>query len=169
MSTTVYLCLGSNLGDREKNIGDALRQITYIDGFELIASSPLYLNPAVGMKPDAPDFINMAVKGDYKYRPTELLNAVEVIEKKLGRSGKGKVEPRTIDIDIALFGDEVIEQEGLSIPHRKLTQRAFMIAPIVQIDPDIVHPVTEEKLAGYLKKKASKQMMIYKESIEIDA
>ncbi len=165
---TVYLVLGSNLGDREKNLADAVRMITLIEGFELIASSPLYLNPAVGMDQDAPDFINMALKGEYKFRPLELLNAVERIEIKLGRTGKGKIKPRTIDIDIALYDDEVVETAQLSIPHRKLTQRAFMLAPIIQLDSDIVHPVTKEKLAVYLKDRAAKKLIVYKEQIEID-
>jgi len=164
----VYLILGSNLGDREKNLSDAVRQIDRIEGFEIIASSPLYLNPAVEMDPDAPDFINMAIKGEYKYRPQELLNAIEKIEKKLGRTGKGKTKPRTIDIDIALFDDEVIETKQLSVPHRKLTQRPFMIAPIIHLDPELIHPVTKERLASYLKEKAAREMIVYKEQIEID-
>lgn len=165
---SVYLTLGSNLGDREKNLADAIHLILLIEGFELVASSPLYLNPAVDMDKDAPDFINMALKGEYKFRPLELLNALERIEKKLGRTGKGKTKPRTIDIDIALFDDEIIETKQLSIPHRKLTRRAFMLAPILHLDPDIIHPVTGEKLASYLKDKTAKKLIVYKEHIEID-
>ncbi len=168
MTQTIYLTLGSNLGDREKNIREALMQISCLEGFEMIASSPLYINQAVDMKTNAPDFLNMAVMGEYKYRPLELLNAIELIEKNLGRTGKGKTEPRPIDIDIALFGDEVIEQERLSVPHRKLTERIFMLMPIVDIDPEIVHPVTGDKLSGYIIKKDADKMIVYRERVELN-
>lgn len=169
MSTTVYLILGSNLGDREKNLNEAYRGLLKIEGLEIVESSPLYLNPAVGMKKSAPDFINVAIEANYKYRPQELLNAIELIEKKMGRTGKGKIEPRTIDIDIALFGDEIIETEQLSIPHRRLTERAFMLGPILHLHPEAVHPVTKEPLASYLKDKDREKLIVFKEQIEVDA
>ena len=91
-----------------------------------------------------------------------------MIEKKFGRTGKSKNEPRTIDIDISLFGDEVMEDERLSVPHRKLTDRIFMLMPIVDIDADIVHPITGEKLSRYINKKDIEKMVIYRERVDIN-
>jgi 2-amino-4-hydroxy-6-hydroxymethyldihydropteridine diphosphokinase len=166
MSCIVFLALGSNLGDRENNLVKAYELLAAMEGFELLADSPLYLNPAVGMGEAAPDFLNMIVKGEYIYRPLELLNKVELIEKHLGRSGKGQKKPRPIDIDILLFGKEIIETDRLSIPHRKLTERAFFMVPLLQIDPEIVHPVTHEKISTYLNEKDKGKLIIYKEHIE---
>jgi 2-amino-4-hydroxy-6-hydroxymethyldihydropteridine diphosphokinase len=166
MSSTIFLALGSNLGDRENNLLKAYEAIAAMEGFELLADSPLYLNPAAEMGATAPDFLNMVIKGEYIYRPLELLNEIEKIEKKLGRGGKGQKKPRPIDIDILLFGKEIIETERLSVPHRKLTERAFFLVPLLQIDPEAVHPVTKEKIATYLNEKDKGKLIIYKEHIE---
>ncbi len=165
MKNTIYLAFGSNLGDREGNLCKACDMIASMEGFELVECSPVYINPAVEMAEPAPGFLNMAVKGDYIYRPLELLNNIELIEKKLGRTDKGQYKPRPIDIDILLFGNEIIETEQLSIPHRKLTTRAFYLVPLLQIEPQLVHPVTREKLATYLNEKDRAEMIMYKEKI----
>ena len=108
MSKTVYLSLGSNLGDREKNLLKAIENISTMEGFEVISYSPIYVNPAVEMDKDAPGFFNMIVKGEYSYRPAELLTNIEDIEAKMGRIEKGQCKPRPIDIDIILFGNEIV-------------------------------------------------------------
>ncbi len=168
MSKVVYLSLGSNLGDREKNLFKANEMISAMEGFELICHSPIYVNPALEMDKDAPGFFNMIVKGQFIYRPAELLANVEDIEIKLGRTQKGECKPRTIDIDIVLFGDEVIESEKLSIPHPKMTERAFVLKPMLQIDPEVVHPVTKEKLKIYRKMCNCDELVLYREPIEVN-
>lgn len=168
MSNTVYLSLGSNLGDREKNLLKAIGKISTMEGFEIISNSPIYVNPAVEMQKDAPGFFNMIIKGEFAFRPAELLTGIEKIETKLGRTNKGENKPRTIDIDIILFGDEIVETDQLTIPHRKMTQRAFVLAPLLQIDPDITHPVTKEKIEIYLKDQDLENFVIFKELIEVN-
>jgi len=168
MSNTVYLSLGSNLGDRERNLLRAIETISAMEGFEVISHSPVYVNPAIEMEKDAPGFFNMVIKGEFAYRPAELLTNIENIEAKLGRTNKRECKPRTIDIDIILFGEEIIETDRLSIPHRKMTIRPFVLKPLLQIDPEIVHPVTKEKLKVYLDNCDTKDLVLYKELIEAD-
>ncbi len=163
MSSTVYLSLGSNLGDREQNLIRACDMISYIEGLEIIEYSPLYISDAVEMEKNAPDFMNMVVKCEYIYRPQELLNNIEDIERKLGRIEKGNYKPRPIDIDILLFGDELIETKPLLIPHPKLTKRAFALIPLLEIDPDLVHPATGDKLVSYVDEKDVGELIMYKE------
>ena len=168
MSNTVYLSLGSNLGDRERNLLRAIETISAMEGFEVISHSPVYVNPAIEMEKDAPGFFNMVIKGEFAYRPAELLTNIENIEAKLGRTNKRECKPRTIDIDIILFGEEIIETDRLSIPHRKMTIRPFVLKPLLQIDPEIVHPVTKERLKVYLDNCDTKDLVLYKELIEAD-
>lgn len=168
MSNTIYLSLGSNLGDREKNLRKANEMISVMEGFEVIDHSPIYVNPAIDMDKDAPGFFNMIVKGEFRFRPMELLNNIENIESKLGRTNKGECKPRTIDIDIIFFGDEIIETDKLSIPHRKMTQRAFVLLPLLQIDPELVHPVTKEKVKIYLDDCNTDDLVLYKEKIGVN-
>lgn len=168
MSNTVYLSLGSNLGDREQNLLRANKMISIMEGFEVISYSPIYVNPAIEMEKNAPGFFNMVVKGEFIFRPAELLTNIEDIETKLGRTNKGECKPRTIDIDIILFGDEIIETDLLSIPHRKMTQRAFVLKPLLQIDPEIIHPVTKEKIKTYLDDCDTEDLVLYKELIEVN-
>jgi len=168
MTNTVYLSLGSNLGDREKNLFKANKMISDMEGFEVVSHSPIYVNPALEMDKDAPGFFNMIIKGELAYRPTELLANIENIEIKLGRTNKGECKPRTIDIDIILFGSEVIDSEKLTIPHRKMTRRAFVLKPMLQIDPEIIHPVTKKKLKVYCEKCNCDELVLFKEPLEVN-
>lgn len=164
MSCFVYLSFGSNLGDREANLNHAIAAVEKIEGFDFVSGSSIYISEAAAMDNSAPEFLNMVVKGEYQYRPLELLNALELIEKKQGRTGKRKMLPRSIDIDILLFGDEIVETERLSIPHRYLTQRPFILIPLLQLEPTLIHPVSREPLATYLKEKDKKRILMYRET-----
>ena len=165
MPNFVYLSFGSNLGDREANLSHALVAVENIEGFDLVSCSSIYISEAVGMEKPTPEFLNLVIKGEYQYRPQELLNALELIEKKMGRTGKGKYLPRSIDIDVLLFGEEVVESDRLSIPHRKLTERPFILVPLLQIEPDLTYPVTRESLSTYLRDKDRKKVLMYKEAL----
>jgi len=165
MSTTVYLLMGSNLGDREKNLVVALEEVSALPGLEVIATSAIYLSEAQDMEGENPRFMNQVVKADYQYLPSELLTSLETVEKKLGRTGKGARQPRTIDLDILLFGDQVIETEDLSIPHRELLNRPFAMVPLLQIDPDIVHPVTGTPVAEFLSDEERETIVMYKDHV----
>lgn len=163
MGETVFLSLGSNLGDRENNLVKAVEMISALEGFEVTTCSSIYVSQPVGMDEKAPDFLNMVVEGKYQYRPMELLNNLKKIEKKLGRTDKGGLKPRTIDIDIVLFGDQIIEMKELSIPHGKMLQREFVLAPLLEIDENIIHPVTREKISIYYREIKSRDLTLYKE------
>lgn len=163
MGETVFLSLGSNLGDREHNLARAVEMISMLEGYEIVACSSLYISQPVGMGEKAPDFMNMVVEGKYKYRPMELLNNLQKIEKKLGRTDKGGLKPRTIDIDIVLFGEQIIEIKDLSIPHRRMLEREFVLAPLLEIDENLIHPVTHEKISVYYKEIKSRDLTLYKE------
>lgn len=165
MSETVFILAGSNMGDREKNLAEALAKLEFVEGLEIVATSAIYVSEAVGMDSDAPSFMNQAVMADYLYTPNELLNTLEMIEKKLGRTGKGANEPRTIDLDILLFGQQIIETDQLSIPHRELLNRPFAMAPILQIDPNVVHPVTKKPVADFLTEEDRNKVMLYKDHV----
>ncbi len=163
MSSTVYLALGSNLGDREKNILKAIAAIKNMEGFELLDNSAIYITDPVEMKTDAPDFFNIALKGEYKYTPNELLTNIEKIERDLGREKKGKYLPRTIDIDILLFGDSLIDSPKLTVPHKRLIKRPFMMVPLLEMEADLVIPGTDKRLDSYLKKRDIGKVIVYKE------
>ncbi len=165
MSNTIFLSLGSNLGDRERNLKKACEMLTISEGFEWINASSIYVTQPVDMEPGSPTFLNMVIKGQFSFTPLELLQNIENIEKKLGREGKGDKKPRPIDIDILLFGDDVVKTKRLMIPHPRLTKRAFVLVPLLQIEPDLVHPVSGKKLESYLKQKEVDGLILYRESV----
>ena len=142
MAETAYILLGSNMGDREQFLNAALARMETVEGLEMIAISSVYVSEAEGMPGECPSFLNQAVKGEYKYTPAELLHTLERIERGLGRTDKGTCQPRTIDLDILLFGSRMINTARLTVPHRKLLSRSFALIPLLEIDPDIIHPVT---------------------------
>ncbi len=91
-----------------------------------------------------------------------------MVEKSMGRTGKGKKLPRTIDLDILLFGEQIIETERLSIPHRELLRRPFAMIPLLQITPDLIHPVTGEPVANFVGEKDKQDVILYKDHVARD-
>jgi len=165
MAETVYLLLGSNIGDRERNLKHAVEKLRALEGFEIVATSAIYLTEPVGMKGEQPSFLNQAVKAEYEFRPLELLHALERIEIELGRTDKGKLQPRIIDCDILLFGNLKIQRRELTIPHPRLLERPFAMIPLVEIDPHLLHPVTRKPIASYVKDRAGLGVMLYKDHV----
>ncbi len=166
MRQTVYILIGSNLGDRERNLQQAISKLEHLEGLEITAVSSVYLSVAQQMpEADAPPFMNQVVKGDYSYNPNELLNALEHIERRLGRTSKGDKLSRTIDLDILLFGDQIIETERLSIPHRELTNRAFAMVPLLEIDPGLIHPVTKTPIADFVDDEAAQEVQLFRDYV----
>nr|MBN2278161.1 2-amino-4-hydroxy-6-hydroxymethyldihydropteridine diphosphokinase [candidate division Zixibacteria bacterium] len=163
MSRIVYLGVGSNLGNREANLLRACRLIAEMEGFEHIHCSPIYISEAVDMDRDTPGFLNMVIKGQFAYSAQELLTNLENIEKKIGRESKGDYQPRTIDLDLLLFGDEIIRTDRLQVPHPRMTRRAFVLVPLLNIDPDLLHPESGRRLDSYLKSGEAKSIIIYRE------
>ena len=168
MAETIYMLMGSNEGDREKYLQHALNKIELIPGLEVVATSAIYVSQPVDMEGENPSFMNQAVMADYQFTPNELLLELEGIEKNLGRVGKGKKLPRTIDLDILLFGDRIVETENLSIPHRELLNRPFAMLPVLQITPDVIHPVTKEPIADFLSEQDKQEVILYKDHVARD-
>jgi 2-amino-4-hydroxy-6-hydroxymethyldihydropteridine diphosphokinase len=165
MPETVYLLLGSNLGDREQNLDAAIHRLEQIEGFEILAVSSVYASEPVGMVGENPPFLNQVVKGDFMYNAVELLDHTERIEREFGRADKGKRLARTLDIDILLFGRRQIRTDRLLIPHRELPNRPFALVPLLEIDPDLTHPATGKPLANCLSEKQRHTVAIVKEYV----
>ena len=141
-----HLSLGSNVGDREENLRAALRTLKNIVGIRVTATSHCYESKPVG-KTDQPAFLNMAVSVETKLTPSDLLGKLKRIEKQLGRTPSERWGPRTIDIDIVLWGDRVFETECLTIPHREFRNRVFVLTPLAEIAAGAVDPVTGKTVA----------------------
>lgn len=133
---SVYLGLGSNIGDRIGYLKEALAKLARTEGIVLIKLSPVYQTEPVGYEAQE-DFYNMAVRTETTLSPTELLSAAKAIEEDMGRVEAAHKGPRTIDIDILLFGDELVDEYKLSIPHPRMPDREFVLRPLFDLDPDL--------------------------------
>lgn len=141
---SVYLSLGSNLGDREGNLHRAVRQL---DGFMLVsATSSLYETAPVGPA-DQPSFLNIALCGTTRLQPVALLRRIKAVERDVGRRPTYRWGPRVIDIDILLYGERLVREPHLTIPHIELTARAFVLLPLAEIAPDTTVPGTDAIVA----------------------
>ena len=143
-----YLGLGANLGDREKNIRSALEALAATEGVWIGRVSSLLENPAVGGPADSPPFLNAAAEIKTTLGSHALLHRTLEIEKSLGRVRVQKWEPRTIDIDILLFGDQIISSQELVVPHPLMHERRFVLGPLAEIAPGAVHPVLQMTIGG---------------------
>lgn len=146
--TTVYLGLGSNLGDRRQNLSAALNQIE--PEVHVEAVSALYETDPVGPQ-DQPAYYNAACRAVTRLTPRALLERVKAVERALGRQAGPRWGPRLIDIDILLYGEELVDEDGLRIPHPELARRAFVLGPLVEVAAGVVHPelrATIDQLAG---------------------
>lgn len=145
---TVYLGLGSNLGDRQWNVALALGRLRR--AFGAIEASSVYETEPVGFV-DQPRFINMVVRARTELAPEQVLETVKAIEAALGRKREGmpRYGPRPIDIDVLLYDDRVIaDGPGLEVPHPRMHERAFVMAPLAELAPELRHPVLSETMAA---------------------
>ncbi len=135
-SSTVYLSLGGNLGDPAKSMAAALRMLDGDDKTRVTAVSSLYRTPPWG-KLDQPDFLNAAAAIETQLSPRALLDLCLDAERRLKRVREERWGPRLIDIDILVFGDRVIHETGLEVPHPRMLERAFVLAPLAEIAPGL--------------------------------
>jgi 2-amino-4-hydroxy-6-hydroxymethyldihydropteridine diphosphokinase len=136
----VFVGLGANLGDREATIGRAVELLGRTPGVEVVAVSTLRETEPVDYL-DQPRFLNGAVALETSLAPRELLDALLAVERALGRERTGpRFGPRTIDLDLLLYGDERIDEPGLRVPHPRLHERAFALEPLAELDPALEIP-----------------------------
>ena len=152
---TAYIALGSNLGDREKNIIGAIAKLHKTPGVEIGKVSTLLENPSVGGPEDAPSFLNAAAEIRTTLGAHALLHRLLKIEKELGRARREKWEPRLIDLDLLLHGDHILSSQELIVPHPLMHERRFVLQPLAEIAPDVVHPTLQMSIAGLLENLSS--------------
>lgn len=156
--TTIYLALGSNMGDSAANIHKAVELLSA--RVTDITEAPIYTSKAVGYT-DQPDFLNTALRGTTSLSPEELLVFVKTIEREIGRIHRFRWGPREIDIDIIFYGDTILDIHGLTIPHPRFTERDFVLRPIYDIDPDFVDPNSGQTVQALLKALPTDEQAIF--------
>lgn len=161
---TVYLSLGTNLGDRKINLRRALKLIQKFVTIEKI--SPVYETDPLYF-PDQPVFYNLILRGTTKLSPSDLLTAAKSVEKEMGREGATHNRPRIIDVDIITYGDEVIDMVDLQIPHKRIPERAFVLVPLRDIAPKFIHPVTKETIAQMLERIPEASKIVRKTKVTV--
>lgn len=158
----VYLGLGSNLNDRERNIGHAVELIGEHPQIELLRVSSMYETSPVGYK-DQPDFVNAVALIETALSPRELLDAVHAVEELIGRKRTFRWGPRVIDIDILLYGSETVDEEGLKIPHPMMMKRRFVLEPLAEIAPGLALP--DGRTAAEAARSAAEEDSAEKEGV----
>jgi len=149
--TTAYIGIGSNLGEKHKNCLKAIEMIGQIPGCKPIKQSDLYLTKPVGVE-DQDWYVNGVITLRTNLSPQDLLNHLMSIEEKMGRVRRERWESRIIDLDILFFGQEIIHEKHLTVPHPRLHSRRFVLMPMTQIAPDLTHPTLGLTMAELLGK-----------------
>jgi 2-amino-4-hydroxy-6-hydroxymethyldihydropteridine diphosphokinase len=156
---TVYIGLGSNLGDRVANLREAGQRLSAIVKIE--KASQLYVAAPLGyIRDDA--FVNAVIRGTTGLKPLELLEMMQAIEAAMGRRSGVQYGPRPIDLDLLFYGAVQMETRKLSIPHPRIAQRAFVLKPLAEIAPDLMHPVLYYTISQLLQDAEDvEQVQIY--------
>jgi 2-amino-4-hydroxy-6-hydroxymethyldihydropteridine diphosphokinase len=135
-----YVGVGANLGNREETIARALELLGRRNGVEVVAVSTLRETDPVGFT-DQPRFVNGAVAVETDLEPRQLLDTLLAVERELGRTREGaRFGPRTIDLDLLVFGEREVAEPGLTVPHPRLAERVFALEPLADLDPDLLIP-----------------------------
>ena len=141
----IYIALGSNLGDRDKNLKDAL-VLLQEKGLQIISVSDFITTEPYGVT-DQPDFLNAAAEVQTEKSPVELLSVLLQVEQEMGRKRLRRWGERNIDLDLLLYDDQIIDLPQLKVPHPDMQNRDFVLRPLSQIAPDAVHPVLRKTIA----------------------
>ncbi|UXR78536.1 MULTISPECIES: 2-amino-4-hydroxy-6-hydroxymethyldihydropteridine diphosphokinase [unclassified Staphylococcus] len=145
-----YLGLGGNIGDREMQINEAIARLDQHAQIAVVAVSPMYETKPVGYV-EQPDFLNVCVHVQTTLSATELLDVGLEVEAALHRVRDVRWGPRTIDIDVLLYGQDVIETERVTVPHPRMTERAFVMIPLNDIAPDVIEPRSGKAIRTLVK------------------
>ena len=157
---TIYLALGSNLGDRSANLRSAIAALS--PAVQVLQESPFYETEPWGLT-DQPAFLNMVLKGETSLIPLELLRQLKNLETGLGRQPGVRWGPRLIDMDILFYDNLVLNTPQLVIPHPRLHERAFVLVPLADIAPDLLHPVLGKTIRQLLEQVDASDIKPYVE------
>ncbi len=147
MKNTIYIALGTNLGNRLANLRAAIQSMP--PEVKVLAESHVYETPPWGYE-DQPAFLNMVVKAKTELLPEALLKYLKQLEVELGREQNFRWGPRLIDLDILFYDDLVLASPPLVIPHPRLHERAFVLVPLADVAPDLIHPVLKQSVRDLL-------------------
>jgi len=149
MTHTIFLALGTNLGDRPKNLETAISSLP--PSVIVQKRSSIYETPPWGFE-DQPAFLNMVLQAETEFSPWKLLKYIKKLEGRMGRKRTFRNGPRLIDIDILFYDQLETEQSGLVIPHPRIAERAFVLKPLAEIAPDLLHPVLQISMKELLSR-----------------
>jgi 2-amino-4-hydroxy-6-hydroxymethyldihydropteridine diphosphokinase len=158
--THVTIALGTNLGDRSGNLREALAGLP--PAVKVLTHSPVYETPPWGVT-DQPAFLNMVVQGETRLEPGALLKYLKDLEIRLGRLPSLRYGPRKIDLDILFFADLILTSSHLIIPHPHLHERAFVLVPLADLEPDRIHPVLGKTIRQLLAQVDTTGVKLYGE------
>lgn len=151
MAALAFIGIGSNQGDRGENLRRAMERLGGLEDTKVLRASSIYRTEPVG-RTDQPEFLNMAAELETSLAPGELMKTLLEIEKGLGRTREERWGPRTVDLDILYYGNQVVKGPDLEIPHPRAHQRAFVLEPLSELAPELVDPISgktvREMLAG---------------------
>lgn len=145
--TSAYIALGSNLGAREQNLSRALDYLRRIEGVRVVRVSSIIETPPVNCPPGSGAFLNAVARLETTLSAQALLEALLAVELKLGRERSKPNAPRTIDLDLLLYGQQVLDEPGLQVPHPRMHERFFVLWPLLQIDSRVKDPRNGEPFA----------------------
>jgi 2-amino-4-hydroxy-6-hydroxymethyldihydropteridine diphosphokinase len=145
---TVYIALGSNVGDRPANLADAIERIKAA-GVRVVRASSIYETEPRDVR-DQPWFLNQVIETQTDLLPRQLLSRLKKIEREMGRKRIVDKGPRVIDLDILLFAESVVSTPELQVPHPRIAERRFVLEPLAEIAPDLRHPATKQTIREML-------------------
>jgi len=148
---TGFLGFGTNLGDRKKNLSQALNTLNDRPDLAVLRTSSIYETEPWGLA-DQPSFLNIVAEIATSIPPGELLERVKKLEQDMGREDGPRFGPRLIDIDILLLEDQVVDEPDLTVPHARLHERAFVLVPLAELAPELVHPVLDVSIGSLAEK-----------------
>lgn len=155
---TVYIALGSNLGERQANLENAADALS--PEVIILEHSPVYETPPWGFL-DQPQFLNQVLKTETTLSPVELLAYLKSVERQMGREISRRYGPRSIDLDIIFYGDLILDTLELTIPHQQMANRAFVLKPLADLDPELRHPLTDLTVGDMLSKVDTKGIRLF--------